>query len=188
MLLCHGAAALVIAGCAGESAAPATSVPSSRPEPPRGVRVFNDLATDHLEGPIAYDESPPVGGPHNAVPQSCGFYSAPVAPEHAVHSLEHGAVWITYPPDLPDADVERLAQLAGDKVLVSAWEDLDAPVVASAWGRQLELDSADDPRLEAFIATFVNGAQSPEPTAACRGVGTSGDLRITDEPSVELDA
>ena len=36
-------------------------------------------------------------GEHNPVWQNCGFYNKPVRDESAVHSLEHGAVWITSP-------------------------------------------------------------------------------------------
>jgi hypothetical protein len=41
--------------------------------------------------------------------------------------------------------------------------------VASAWGYQVKLDSASDPRLEQFIRTFEQGPQTPEPGAACVG-------------------
>ncbi len=55
----------------------------------------------HLEEPVTYTENPPVGGVHNPVWQNCGYYAAPIPNETAVHSLEHGAIWITYQPDLP---------------------------------------------------------------------------------------
>jgi hypothetical protein len=58
----------------------------------------------HVGGNIDYDQDlgiPPAGGPHNPSWQNCGFYDELVRDENAVHSLEHGAVWITYQPDLP---------------------------------------------------------------------------------------
>jgi Protein of unknown function (DUF3105) len=94
--------------------------------------------------------------------------------ETAVRSMEHGAVWITYRPGLPTEQVDKLRELATRKtyVLVSPYPDLPAPVVASAWGRQLRLDSAEDLHLKRFVATFRQGPQTPEPTAPCTG-GTS---------------
>src|SRR5215208_5439695 len=62
------------------------------------VKSYSNLSRDHVRGRINYPQNPPVGGPHNPVWQKCGFYSKPVRNEHAVHSMEHGAVWITYRP------------------------------------------------------------------------------------------
>jgi hypothetical protein len=53
-------------------------------------------------------ELPPVGGIHSGIWQNCGIYDEPVLAKNAVHSMEHGAVWITYRPDLPAGDVDRL--------------------------------------------------------------------------------
>ena len=138
---------------------------------PNGVRSFSNLSRSHTEEPVDYPQTPPVGGPHNSVWQNCGFYSKPVRNENAVHSMEHGAVWITYRPDLPGGQVEMLRDLAqsNDYVLVSPYPDLPSPVVASAWGKQLRLDSADDSRLEQFVSAYSQGPQTPEPGAACSG-------------------
>ncbi len=88
----------------------------------------------HTEGGVDYAQSPPVGGKHNPTCQNCGFYEEPVRNETAVHSLEHGAVWITYQPDFPQDEVERLRDLAQSNayVLISPYPDLNSPVVASA--------------------------------------------------------
>jgi hypothetical protein len=119
---------------------------------------------------VDYPQSPPVGGPHNPIWQNCGFYSKPVRNEHAVHSMEHGAVWITYSPDLPEDQVEEIKSLTlKNYVLVSPYPGLPAPVVASAWGKQLRLDSANDPRLGQFVTTYRLGPQNPEPGAPCSG-------------------
>lgn len=146
---------------------------------PEGVRNFQYAGSDHttsLEERVAYEESPPVGGLHAPSPywQNCGYYDAPIQNESAVHSLEHGAVWLTYRPDLPQDQIDVLREKAEQSyVLVSPYEDQDAPVVASSWNHQLELEDADDERLDQFIRSFREGPDTPERGAACSGgVGT----------------
>ncbi len=139
--------------------------------PPEGVQYFEIPSQYHTEGPVLYEPVPPVGGDHAPVWQNCGFYDSPVRNENAVHSLEHGAVWITYSPDLPVDQVEALRALASGHthVLVSPYPGLPAPVVASAWGVQLMLEGAYDPRLEQFVSAYEQGPQNPEPGAPCSG-------------------
>jgi hypothetical protein len=138
---------------------------------PDGTQTFGYVGAQHSSEPVDYAEHPPVGGVHDPVWQNCGFYADPVGNEHAVHSLEHGAVWITYAPDLPEAQIATLRDLAAGQsyILVSPMDDLPSPVVASAWNRQMTLDGADDPRLEEFIRAFRLSPQAPEPGAACTG-------------------
>jgi hypothetical protein len=144
----------------------------SMSSPPEGIQTYDvGPAGQHTEGDVDYDQSPPVGGPHNPVWQNCGFYAEPVRDENAVHSLEHGAVWITYSPNLPQEQVQKLHEIAQSNsyVLVSPYPGLQSPVVASAWGKQLTLESAEDPNLERFVRAFSQGPQTPEPGAACSG-------------------
>jgi hypothetical protein len=122
-----------------------------------GVQSFPVVAA-HSDAPQSYPQVPPVGGTHNPVWVPCGYYDKAVQPEMGVHSLEHGAVWITYRSDLPQAEVDRLATLArGQKfILVSPWDDtLPTPVVATAWGLQLRLQSVTDARLVQFILLYA---------------------------------
>jgi hypothetical protein len=146
-------------------------------QPPVGLESFPDPGAGHVDGPVAYAQTPPVGGEHSPVWQNCGYYPAPVANEAGVHSLEHGAVWVTYRPDLAQDQIETLRELAESQsyILVSPYPDLPAPVVASAWGEQLRLESADDPRLAQFVRVYRLGPRTPEPGAACTG-GTSATL------------
>jgi hypothetical protein len=139
-----------------------------------GIQEYEDLSFDHVPGLVEYELSPPAGGDHNETWQNCGFYTEPVANEHAVHSLEHGAVWITYQPDLSEEDIETLREDMGSSgyVLVSPYEGQESPVVLTAWGVQLEVDSADDPKVEQFLNKYVQGPQTREAGAACSG-GTS---------------
>jgi hypothetical protein len=139
-----------------------------------GVERFSNLSHDHVQGPVTYPQVPPVGGPHNPDWVNCGVYDQPVPSEMAVHSLEHGAVWLTYEQDLSDDQVQTLRDLAKGQrdVLVSPWSgdpSLSGPVVASAWGLQLKVDNASDPRLAQFIRRYARGPQTPEPAAPCGG-------------------
>lgn len=128
-------------------------------------------AGQHTEADVDYEQNPPVGGAHNPVWQNCGYYDQPVRDENAVHSLEHGAVWITYSPDLPQGQVEHLRDIAENEpyVLVSPRDGLPSPVVASAWGKQLTLDNAEDTDLDRFIGAYEQGPQTPEKGAVCTG-------------------
>ena len=136
-----------------------------------GLQTYPGLARDHVTGPVLYPQTPPVGGKHSAVWQNCGVYDAPVDNVNAVHSLEHGAMWITYRPGLPAPEIAMIgADVSGQPYgLVSPYPGLPSPVVASVWGKQLKLDSAADPRLKAFINTYKSGSQAPEPGGECTG-------------------
>ncbi len=93
--------------------------------------------------------------------------------ENAVHTLEHGGVWITYSPDLSQDQQEALREIVEgqDCLLASPYPGLPTgtPLVASAWGAQVRLDGVDDPNLQRFIRSYRKGPQTPEPGAACTG-------------------
>lgn len=132
------------------------------------VQTYTYQAEEHTEDPVEYDESPPVGGPHRPVWEECGFYDEEIDQEKAVHSMEHGAVWITYDPALPSGDVDTLkGRLSENFTLLSPYPGQPAPVVATAWNTQLLLDGPDDPRLDDFVTEYRQGPQTPEPGASC---------------------
>ena len=139
-----------------------------------GVETFEGHPFDHVTTQVDYPQTPPTGGEHDAVWQNCGVYEAPVVDEHAVHSLEHGAVWITHDPDLPADQVAALHALADGQtyVLVSPYPGLPSPVVASAWGYQLQVEDATDERLPVFLRKYLLNPDLPEAGALCsNGIG-----------------
>jgi len=144
------------------------------------VKIY-EVRSDHTEKEVEYDPSPPPGGPHDPAWLDCGVYDEPVRDENAVHSLEHGTVWLTWDPDELDADdVSALAEQLPDKGILSPYPGQSAPVVATVWGAQLELDGADDDRLGLFLQEYGDGHTAPEPMASCAGGvreldGDSGD-------------
>lgn len=141
-----------------------------------GATTYDVTAASHTDDSVAYDQTPPVGGDHAPIWQDCGFYDAPIVTEQGVHSMEHGAVWVTYQPGLADDEVAALRDLAKEEyVLVSPWsgEDLPAPLVLSAWGVQQAFDTASDPGIAAFLEAYRVAASAPEPGAPCTG-GSAG--------------
>ena len=147
-----------------------------------GVAVADEetLGRNHVPGPVDYPELPPNGGDHSGVPQTCAVYTEPIAPEHAVHSLEHGAVWVTYDESLSDDDVAELVEMVdGDPYrILSPLPEQESPIVATAWGRTLQVDSPDAESLDQFLTAYTNGPQTPEKGAACVGVTTTGPLQV----------
>ncbi|MBB4930019.1 hypothetical protein F4561_000839 [Lipingzhangella halophila] len=135
-----------------------------------GVQYFEVEAT-HTEDPVDYAQTPPAGGEHHPQWLNCGVYTDPVPAEHAVHAQEHGAVWITYQPDLPPDEVERLTSLHrnGSYLVISPYPDLPEPVVLSAWSSQLAVDSAEDDRITDFLEVYEQAEFAPEPGAPCSG-------------------
>ncbi|MDT0180428.1 DUF3105 domain-containing protein [Microbacterium sp. ARD31] len=135
-----------------------------------GVETFEN-ATDHVEGTVEYEQSPPAGGPHNAVWLNCGVYDQPVPNENAVHSMEHGAIWVTYDAERVSGDeLDTLrSHLPSSYVILSPYEGLDSPIVLSGWNTQLQLDSADDERIPAFFEEYWRSQNVPEPNAVCSG-------------------
>ncbi len=171
-LLLFGACLIGVAALAVMAARPPTGTGPGSEAARTMIEVltFPIESTAHTQGRFIYAQNPPAGGPHTGEVQNCGFYTEPAVTEQAVHSLEHGAIWITYRPELPAEQLAILRDLAGNRthVLVSPWpRDLPAPIVATAWGRQLWLETADDPKLVEFVRHFRANPEAPEPSGAC---------------------
>jgi hypothetical protein len=156
---------------------PAGAVDESEIE---GVIFFPEQSRNHEDGEIEYEHDAPPGGAHSDAWQNCGIYDEPLAEEPVVHSLEHGAVWVAYQPDFPAQQVEMLRNIvraelqAGIEplVLLSPQPGLEAPIVATAWRVQLQLDDAADVRLPLFLQKYQTGPYTPEPGAPCsNGIG-----------------
>ncbi len=152
----------------------------------QGVQTFEYAAgQQHVTENVSYDENPPVGGPHDAYWADCTgtVYDIDIRHENAVHSLEHGAVWITYDPDAASrSDIDTLTSLvkdSGSYLLMSPYtglataSDLATPISLESWNHRLAVDSADDPRIQQYIDFFRQGTESdgtslyPEVGASC---------------------
>jgi hypothetical protein len=172
-----GVAALVVVGLVAVAfvASGAFASGGSGSLPP-GTQTFAEPDHSHVPGTVTYDRVPPAGGAHNSTQLNCGVYTEPVPNENAVHSLEHGAVWITYQPTLPADQVAVLQQFVTSHyvgteryLILSPYVGLPSPIVASAWGSQLKVDQVSDSRLADFIHAYAGSGQGGEPGGPCTG-------------------
>jgi hypothetical protein len=178
VLLVAGIAIVLVPKFATKAAADKFVPSASNPDPSTsidGVVSTPYPGAQHVTATqrVAYDQSPPYGGPHDQIWASCNgvVYPNALRNENAVHSLEHGAVWITYnPADLSADQVAALAAKVQNKpfLLMSPYPGLDKPLSLQGWGRQLKLTDPTDPRIGEFIsAVRGNRAINPEPGATC---------------------
>ena len=129
---------------------------------------------EHTDENVDYPTIPPAGGNHLGIWHTCGIYKVELLDEAAVHSLEHGAVWVTYKPEIAKEEIIKLTTMLSSrsKILLSPHPEQISPIVATAWGRQLEIESSNDLRLEKFVDFFVDGEAAPEAgITSDRGIG-----------------
>ncbi|MGR4879315.1 DUF3105 domain-containing protein [Streptomyces sp. LARHCF249] len=145
----------------------------ARKTPVDGEQTWDakNLGRNHVETPVKYEMNPPVGGDHHPRWMNCNgdVYKNPVPEVNAVHALEHGAVWVTYNDKAAQGQVDKLAETVGKTpyTLMSPVKEQAGAIMLSAWGKQLTVEKADDPRVAQFFTKYVQGPQTPEPGAAC---------------------
>ena len=117
---------------------------------------------------VKYATNPPSGGDHWEKWVSFKEYAAPVPREMYVHSMEHGAVILSYRcddgcPEIVDALREvrdgltidpKCVQYAGTptRIVITPDPELDTPIAASAWGATYTATCIDKASLASFIA------------------------------------
>lgn len=144
------------------------------PPPPEleATETFEEMDPVHLApgSPIPeYNSDPPTSGPHSPTPAPCGIYREPVSDQAYLHSLEHGAVFIQYDPELPQAQIEALEAAVRDngrEILLAPRPGNPAPYTLGAWTKLLLLDEIDQDMVDGFEREFGNRF-SPEGGAVC---------------------
>lgn len=137
--------------------------------------VFPDQGRQHipLEQDFTYNSNPPSSGNHHGRPAATGFYDIddPVIPDRViVHNLEHGDIWVTYKPNVPEDVKEVLRGLAAVKVIVTPREANDTDLAVVAWTRvdAFDLDEEADyeRRIQDFITRYINRGPERIPAGA----------------------
>jgi len=143
----------------------------------------DDISANHVDPPVSFATSPSTGGDHYPFWQNCGYYNVEVPEGAATHTMEHGAVWITYNSDLAsDEDLVALEALSvsNDRLLITPF-DHDDTVVLSAWGvQQRDVPAASTPEgsaaIDEFVAAWVDNPELGEAGVRCDGAaGVSPD-------------
>ena len=120
-----------------------------------GVLKRPDEGRGHVTG-ATYESATPTSGEHNAAAPSCGVTAEPLAPDLAVHALEHGVVVVWYRPDLDTALRAAAADLLGEwdsHWILSPNPGIDDQFVATAWNRLKPFDDPDSSLAE-FVETY----------------------------------
>ncbi len=164
------AGAELLAGCGGSSAPPAAGpgpagVPDAVDQADETGAACDPVEEEPLDPnylvhvlPGApepeYLTDPPTSGVHQPSPELGPVLDEPLPRPVQVGVLERGDVLVQH-HGLGGADVEALAALAGDGVVVAPSPDLDHAVVATAWVHKLACSGVDAEALSAFAADRV---------------------------------
>jgi hypothetical protein len=118
-----------------------------------------------------WNTDPPTSGPHYGVTLIYGAYTEPIDIARALHNLEHGAIYILYGDDVPEATVAQLKAFydehengtilapyakLGDKIALGAWLADGLPEASSARGSGVlaECTRFDQAAFDAFFDAF----------------------------------
>ena len=182
---------IVAVSVIGYAVAKTQSKSSSAGDPSKiaGIQHYTNLTRNHKTTLVTYPQSPPVGGDHSPVWADCTgtVYPNQIANENAVHTLEHGAVWITYKPGLAADQLDILTKLvAGQQyTLLTPYAGLKTNVSLQAWGYQLFVDSASDPRVKQFISDLrLSQKNTPELGASCDNPSFKSNPSTPGHPTV----
>lgn len=135
-----------------------------------------------LEGKkVEYGSNPPTSGPHWPTWLSDGIYEKEKPDEAIVHSLEHGRIWVSYRPSIPEETKKELEKLLRNQaaIILTPRSANEKDIALAAWGRLDVFDlgeggSFDKNRILDFIKRYrYKGPEKLSP-------GAMGESRYDD--------
>ena len=116
-------------------------------------------ATHVTEGEkVTYQSQPPTSGDHWPDPLRDGIYDIEKPDEAIVHSLEHGRIWISYRPDIPDEIKEQVRAIAKRevRVIVTPRAANATDIALAAWNRldTFSKEEFNESRVRDFIRRY----------------------------------
>lgn len=126
-------------------------------------QLIPDQGREHI-GPghtHEYNSNPPTSGWHFSQPAEWGIYDKELPDEVLIHNIEHGGIWISYRPGIPDDIKKTLGgfyERFGRKIIVTPRAANDADIALAAWNRleKFSVVELTDERVRAFIKAFRN--------------------------------
>ena len=100
------------------------------------AQVGNHTAEENATSDPKWNTDPPTSGPHFELPAVYGEYDTPLKIAQVVHNLEHGAVFILYGPQVPEATVQQLRDFYFEDptgVLLAPYAKLGDKIALGAW-------------------------------------------------------
>lgn len=171
--------------CGGGNGDPDAAPPDPDAAPPDHGDCQAVVASHPIEGaqhaplcsPLTYGTNPPSSGNHYAIWADYRTYDRSFARGFWVHSLEHGAVVITY--NCPGGCVAEVAEVQGfidglpadscgpmaRRVILTPDPELDVRFAASAWGFTLRANCFDRDAFSSFYSDHYDHA----PESICGG-------------------
>jgi hypothetical protein len=119
-----------------------------RPDPEvDGVEIPPEVrALERTPEEASYDTRLPTSGDYLPGDPDCGLFDYEIPTAQAATAVYYGAVVLWYRPDLPEEELQAIVAAASEHDshwVISPQEGLESPIVATAWNRLMEYDSAE---------------------------------------------
>lgn len=147
---------------------------NSKPEVVRPGVTHEDKGSKHVAqgGAVYNDEEPATSGNHSE-PLPWQFYTQEIDDSNVIHNMEHGGVYISYRPDLPQDQVDKIKALffppfsragfSASKAIMAPRAKNNAPIIMSSWLRSEKMQSFDEEKMVQYYRENIG--KSPEPGA-----------------------
>jgi len=135
------------------------AIRGTSPSVPDASVGYQNQGQTHIQEGAAhpeYNSNPPTSGWHRANPARLGFYDEELPDEALIHNLEHGEIWISYKPTIPEAIKIKLKEFQGARVIITARSQNNADIALAAWTRLDTFNLEENNLTDAHIARITD--------------------------------
>ena len=145
----------------------------NNPAPERLGTSQQDKGQKHVEGIEKQSNKggqPPTSGDHAISPLPWQVYDQEIPDSVAIHNLEHGGIYISYRPDVPKEQIDKIKAVffepfsidnfTPNKVVLAPRPLNESPIILSSWTQSQKFESFDEEQMVQYYRTNVG--KSPE--------------------------